>query len=78
MNQNDRCKNCKYCAVLYIPPCECFATTTKACGGKKNAFVCTIFAEDNQVQYLGKSNNGMCEMFTEREETNNENERKST
>lgn len=67
------CKDCKYCAVLYIPPCECYATVTKVCDGK---YVCTIFAEDNQVQYLG-SNNGMCEMFTEREDDNNEDKRKS-
>ena len=68
------CQNCQYYQTLYIPPLDMHSEVIKACGGTKNAKVCTALAdgEANRVMYLGKSNentdNGMCELYTEREE----------
>jgi hypothetical protein len=61
-----KCGKCIFCKVLYIPPAKCYRAFTRVCGGKKNAYVCTLSVdEDNQVQFLG-SDEGCCEMFTDK------------
>lgn len=61
------CRNCKYCKTLYVPPAKYFDEVIKAVGGGEAAYVCSVFIDEyNSVQYLG-DDNGMCEMFTEKE-----------
>ena len=63
----ERCRNCKYCKTLYVPPAKYFDEVTKAVGGAEASYVCSAFIDEaNSVQFLG-NDNGMCEMFTEKE-----------
>lgn len=63
------CRNCKYCKVLYVPPAKYFDEVTKAVGGEKTSYVCSVFIDEaNRVQFLG-DDSGMCEMFTKKEIT---------
>lgn len=58
MNVKEKCKNCKFCAKLYVPPHPDFKRIPK------NKYVCTLFLKsDDQVMYL-QSDELMCEMFT--------------
>lgn len=58
---NEECKNCKYLIRLYVPPIDAYADIPK------DAFVCTLFLGEGQVQYID-DDTGMCECFTERKE----------
>ena len=53
----EKCKNCRYFKKLYVPPLEEFELIPK------DAYVCGLFYDEGEVQYLGFDENGMCEMF---------------
>lgn len=58
----DKCKNCRYCAKLYVPPLKEYSNIPN------NSYLCTVFwdnKESNRIMYLG-DNQGMCEIFTEK------------
>lgn len=62
---DEKCKNCKFFSKLYVPPLKAYEYVP-------NGYCCTFFAPDGEVMWLGaneeEAGNGMCEMFTEREE----------
>lgn len=52
------CRDCKHCKRLYVPvvPSLDHARTVR------DRFVCTAFADEGMVQYLG-DDEGECELF---------------
>ena len=59
-----KCADCKYIRKLYVPPLQFYKDIPK------DGFVCVCNIEPggNQVMWLGKSSNGCCELFEERED----------
>ena len=53
----EKCKNCVFCAGLYVPPIPYYEEIPK------NKHVCTLFLKEGDVMYL-PDDEGMCEMFT--------------
>lgn len=64
-----RCGNCKYCKRLYVPPVPYFDHARTV----NDRYVCIVFANEGQVQYLG-DNEGMCEMYVGGNEVSDSNE----
>lgn len=57
------CKNCKFCKLLYVPPCKCFEEVPK------DRYVCVVWTltENGRPHYLGTESlikHGACEMYT--------------
>jgi len=60
-NLYEECRNCIYCAKLYVSPAKCYDSIPN---DVRDGYVCTAFLrEAKRVQFLG-DNQGLCEMFT--------------